>query len=234
MLAQAILRYGITTLLWVFTTQWFFGPPLIDRGFRATGGRCEVVDAIVAEGKGGGKGGGGDLEAGEVFTAAACKFVGGAWAGGHDISGHVFILVLGSAFLGYELLSGWVRASAVAAAMEGNAGREGEVRTEEEEEDEEDDEKTNGMASSEGTETGGMDLSLYFVAGVICTSLWMLLMTATYFHTWFEKVCRHIFPLILLKARPELTHETKIVDRSDRRFHRDRICVYIAGVSAYS
>ena len=40
----------------------------------------------------------------EFVTGQACKAVGGTWRGGHDISGHVFILVLGSAFLGLELL----------------------------------------------------------------------------------------------------------------------------------
>ena len=47
------------------------------------------------EGTGGGR---------EFVTSQACKQIGGVWKGGHDISGHVFILVLGSASLMAELL----------------------------------------------------------------------------------------------------------------------------------
>lgn len=82
-------------------TQWAFGPGLIDRGFRLTGGVCELLESEgekrIAMGKGVG-------EVRDIFTGAACKLAGGQWKGGHDISGHVFLLTLGSAFLGMEIL----------------------------------------------------------------------------------------------------------------------------------
>jgi len=39
-----------------------------------------------------------------VLTSAACKLAGGQWKGGHDLSGHVFLLTHASLFLWAELL----------------------------------------------------------------------------------------------------------------------------------
>ncbi|KAK4109222.1 hypothetical protein N656DRAFT_716319 [Canariomyces notabilis] len=191
---RAAIRWGMVTAWWVFVTQWFFGPPIIDRGFRFTGGKCEVAIAKVEEQAGINTNGGaawggnkkdGQVGAGEVLTAAACRASGGAWSGGHDISGHVFLLVLGSFFLLQEV--GWVVArwgrcwaeersvvmhdSAVKGAgveAEGSDGREG-----------------NAPANSvlEALGYGGR-----LAAAVVGLSGWMLLMTAIYFHTWFEKL----------------------------------------------
>ena len=61
-----------------------------------TGGKCERLPAVTPD------------DTWEEFkvalTAAACKASGGLWRGGHDVSGHVFMLVLGSAFLALEAL----------------------------------------------------------------------------------------------------------------------------------
>ena len=144
-------------------TQWCFGPALIDRGFRVTGGACEL--AAQYQGEGGAK---------EFVTGQACKQVGGVWKGGHDISGHVFILVLGSAFLGLELLPVLagkrglreerrvVRRAGDVGAVDGESGE-----------------------AVDGEGRAGMSVPLV----VVGLSFWMLLMTAAYFHTWFEKVC---------------------------------------------
>ena len=152
-------------------TQWFFGPALIDRGFLITGGACELADRF--EGSGGKT---------EFVTAKACRFAGGAWRGGHDISGHVFILVLGGAFLGMELLPVFVKKLGL--------------------KDERTIRRRDGWservvsADFDGADTGSEEASMMEKLGtwtsIIVTGLswWMLLMTATYFHTWFEKV-RH-------------------------------------------
>ncbi|KAI4143638.1 MAG: hypothetical protein LQ340_006932, partial [Diploschistes diacapsis] len=76
---QALARYAVATAWWCGVTQWFFGPPLIDRGFRLSGGRCEMVDAEGADAAG--------VRGGEVpklVTAVACKMAGGVWKGGYD------------------------------------------------------------------------------------------------------------------------------------------------------
>lgn len=170
--AQGIIRWGIVTVWWFFVTQWFFGPALIDRGFTLTGGQCELVR---------------DAEAGKVdmddtrqfFTGIACKAVGGKWKGGHDISGHVFILVLGSMFLLEEVLFVLLRSSRSkeerTILMSDGAVKSAEVEA-----------QGDNVTGSEGQ--GHLNLGVKVVLGVAGLSIWMLLMTAAYFHTWFEKV----------------------------------------------
>ena len=175
--ARAAVRWGVVTTWWVFVTQWFFGPAIIDRGFRWSGGKCEVAVQAMEEG-------GGDV--GDFVTSTACKAAGGRWSGGHDISGHVFLLVLGSFFLIQEV--GWVTArwaryledertvvmhdGAVKGA--GTDVSHGQRRTSEPP-------VVDKIGDALGK--GGK-----FVLGVVALSGWMLLMTAIYFHTWFEKV----------------------------------------------
>ncbi|KAI0165859.1 inositol phospholipid synthesis and fat-storage-inducing TM-domain-containing protein [Xylariaceae sp. FL1272] len=167
---KAVTRWALVTTWWIFVTQWFFGPPLIDRGFRYTGGRCEdAVDAIF----------GGIATEKEVFTAAACRAAGKTWSGGHDISGHVFLLVLGSAFLVQEVI--WVAARAGAQWLGYRDDRavvmgDGAV-------------KSAGVEAEHATEDHERNLTVggKFALGVVGLSMWMLLMTAIYFHTWFEK-----------------------------------------------
>ena len=108
---KAVLRYALVTAAWFVTTQRFFGPPIIDRAFVLTGGKCERV---LKSGPATTMVPGGDGLAKEkdntwdefknIMTGAACKAAGGAWKGGHDVSGHVFMLVLASAFLAFEAL----------------------------------------------------------------------------------------------------------------------------------
>lgn len=143
---RSVVRWAAVTLWWMLVTQWCFGPALIDRGFRLTGGACELIRDDVARAEMG------DVK--EFVTAATCKIAGGQWKGGHDISGHVFILVLGSAAVGMEVLGALVK-------------------------------------SKTDSEDGGESLGKWgwgVVLGVVGMSWWMLLMTAAYFHTWFEKV----------------------------------------------
>ena len=172
--AQAVLRYTGVTMVWVAVTQWFFGPPIIDRSFRWTGGQCELVegtsayDAMKTAEMGGVR---------EVFTHAACKTIGGQWEGGHDISGHVFLLVLGSALLWLELLPVVLRMEGLRDArrirMADGLVRNAAVESEERADD-----------SNVPKELGIGGKAALAVAGL---SWWMLLMTAAFFHTWFEK-----------------------------------------------
>lgn len=150
-IAQAVGRYALATLAWYLTTQWCFGPAIIDRGFVITGGGCGVA-------------GGGDGLKGLV-TAAACKGAGGRWSGGHDVSGHVFMLVLVTGVLGFEGIG----------ARCGLIGGEEEKEVGKREEKGEEEEVVRKWAGR-------------FVGVVFGLSWWMLLMTAIWFHTWLEKV----------------------------------------------
>jgi len=170
---RASVRYLLTTLLWVAVTQWFFGPPLIDRSFRFTGGQCELIrDPNAREEM---------SDTREILTHAACKVVGGTWKGGHDISGHVFMLILGSAMLWMEVLPCVLRASGL---RESRLVRmhDGKVASAAAEADRE----VHGLSKGADEEKVA-GLGLKVALGVTGLSWWMLLMTAAFFHTWFEK-----------------------------------------------
>jgi hypothetical protein len=174
---RAGVRWGVVTVWWVFVTQWFFGPAIIDRGFRWSGGKCEEVLGME-EGEMGGR---------DVFTASACKASGGSWRGGHDISGHVFLLVLGSFFLVQEV--GWVVGRSArhvgeerCVVMHDGAVKGAGIEAERREDGRRHEE---GVVRSvlESLGQGGR----LAVAGVwLCAG--MLRMKALYLHNWFEKV----------------------------------------------
>ncbi|CAZ80899.1 unnamed protein product [Tuber melanosporum] len=109
---KALLRYAFATIWWILVTQWFFGPPIMDLLFWFTGGECQLVDTDPMRTK---------EEMGPVqmvFSSAACKVAGGKWSGGHDLSGHAFLLTHASLFLWSELscsgVAGWESAGVLA------------------------------------------------------------------------------------------------------------------------
>lgn len=144
-LAQAALRWAAATAVWVLVTQWAFGPAIVDRTFALSGGLCDLsARAAVEEQRTDNAVVGGMRKVEGIVTGAGCRAAGGTWTGGHDISGHVFLLILGSGMLVLETLP-FLRQRV----------------------------KHLGIKAALGT------------AGL---SWWMLLMTAAYFHTWFEKL----------------------------------------------
>ncbi|KAL4735856.1 inositol phospholipid synthesis and fat-storage-inducing TM-domain-containing protein [Aspergillus similis] len=164
--AQALSRYALATTAWYFVTQWFFGPAIIDRSFVITGGKCE--DALselnnVQNEKG--VIGAGVEDFGVYLTATACKAAGGAWRGGHDVSGHVFMLVLVTAVLGFEAFGVLAQES----EAENDASASANAKT----------------VAETGNEV--RTWTMRFVGGVVGLGWWMLLMTAIWFHTWLEK-----------------------------------------------
>lgn len=167
---KGTLRWGIVTIWWIFVTQWFFGPAIIDRGFLLTGGQCVLAEQAVK--------GDTDVHMDDtraLVTHLACKSVGGKWLNGHDISGHVFLLVLGSMFLFEEVLNVVLRSAREdgdrTVVMYDGAIKSAHVERE-----------------NVGESTAGWTLGSKVVLGVGGLSVYMLLMTAAYFHTWFEKV----------------------------------------------
>ncbi|KIW96382.1 uncharacterized protein Z519_03451 [Cladophialophora bantiana CBS 173.52] len=169
---QSILRYGLVTVSWILTTQWCFGPALVDRSFTITGGRCEpqlinntgleeAVDMTV------------------IASGPACKAAGGDWRGGHDISGHVFMLALSSAFLIYEIYIA-DRHSVHPSVSPRAAAAVAHEMTEEER-------KAVGGWESESVAMVRI-WSRYFLYAVVVLDFWMLMMTAIWFHTWTEKL----------------------------------------------
>ncbi|KAL1296998.1 hypothetical protein AAFC00_004594 [Neodothiora populina] len=173
---RAILRYLLVTSVWCAVTQWFFGAPLIDRGFRFTGGQCEI---IYSDTPGANRKQAAMSDTREIFTHAACKTIGGTWKGGHDISGHVFILILGSAMLWLEILPAVLRASGLREdrriRMLDGAVKSAAVET------------RDSIGNMPVPDSQDLGLGVKIAVGVAAMSWWMLLMTAAFFHTWFEK-----------------------------------------------
>ncbi len=182
--AQAAARWAAVTAWWVLIVQWCFGAPIIDRGFRWTGGQCDVAELGVVAGT---------ADVAEALTAVACKASGGQWRGGHDISGHVFLLTLGSALLMNEVLwplarwAGWWAEERCVVMGDGALkGASVEAET---------------AAGAGKDETPVLGYGGKFALGVLGLNLWMLLMTAIYFHTWFEKVRRGLSRVNVVLAK---------------------------------
>lgn len=87
-----VLRILGGTAWWVVFTQWFFGLPLMDRIFLMTGGGCSHESFEI------------EIEQDIVIGSVMCRKMKGHWVGGHDPSGHVFLLVLSSLIMWFELL----------------------------------------------------------------------------------------------------------------------------------
>ena len=168
---QAAFRYCLVTLTWIFTTQWFFGGPLVDRSFTLSGGRCQALpQEISAQGVH-------DIET--IATSVACKAVGGKWRGGHDISGHVFMLVLSSAFLLLEQYISNRQSSHPSISPTAAANVAADLTPEEKQ----------ALGDWESKEAATARVySRYFVWTVIGLDMFMLMMTAIWFHTWLEKL----------------------------------------------
>lgn len=115
----AIGRYAVATISWVVFTQWFFGSPIMDKIFVATGGHCMVPsDAFVLSQHFSPDSTGALVSYG--ISSAQCRATRGLWRGGIDPSGHVFLLVHSMIYLFIEgsllwdswstLRQGWVLA----------------------------------------------------------------------------------------------------------------------------
>ncbi|PIA17503.1 hypothetical protein COEREDRAFT_30214, partial [Coemansia reversa NRRL 1564] len=88
----AVLRYVLATLYWIALVRWFFGPPLFDRVFVHTGGSCHFPQPNAAP------------TPLPVASMQLCRSAGGSWAGGHDVSGHCFLLIHSALLLTEEAL----------------------------------------------------------------------------------------------------------------------------------
>lgn len=164
---QALLRYAVVTTSWLFMTKWFFGPSLIDRSFTLTGGQCEYRPHSSSPSE----------HLALNASATACKAAGGRWRGGHDLSGHVFMLVLSSAFLLYEL---YLADSQTSQSPSSDSATPLHTIL------------TNTSTTQEETlkpkERQLKSYARYFLYAVVALDGLMLLTTAIWFHTWLEKL----------------------------------------------
>ncbi len=174
--AHAAIRYTFVTISWILTTQWFFGPALIDRSFTFSGGHCEALPAKMQDSNNMVDSA---VRVTTIFSSTACKAAGGRWRGGHDISGHVFMLVLSSAFLLFELYLADAHSSHPSVSPRAAAAVAHDMTEEEKK----------SIGGWESEEMARVRIYVrYFVYVVVVLDFWMLMMTAIWFHTWLEKV----------------------------------------------
>lgn len=187
----SVLRYIVATGAWLLFANWFFGPPLAERILTATGAVC-VPGSNAGLGK---------VE--EMYcrtrtplsstthpalfaSSGTAKSIRAAWRGGHDISGHTFIMVLSSLLLLEDIapyLAALVANSAVGRAVFGDAKVDQRARA----------------------VVGEQKAKLAVAASVALVGLWswMLLNTAIYFHTPQEKVSGLIVALAAWMVLPK-------------------------------
>ncbi|KAJ1643401.1 hypothetical protein LPJ64_004822 [Coemansia asiatica] len=151
--ARALASYALATLYWVLMTQWFFGPSLFDRVFVLTGGACQHGSSADADSM--------------LLPAAslnACRAAGGWWSGGHDVSGHCFLLLHSALFLTEEVLGPLLFARQHTAAQPTSSGSSSS--------------SSDAMRAARRARLGVVAATLALVA------LWtaMLFSTAAYFH----------------------------------------------------
>jgi len=202
---QAGLRWSLATLFWYATTQWFFGAPLIDRGFVLSGGACDGAEreAVLADSP--------SVKA--LVTHAACSVAGGKWRGGYDMSGHVFLLVVGSGMLWLEmlpvLLPAWREfgAGRVVRMADGRVVRVGSAaatlaasHTAVPSTDPVEAVQRVVSAEMQSRQRSAQikSTATYLALGVALLSLWMLLMTSAFFHTWSEKASACVWAVFVL------------------------------------
>lgn len=107
---KSITRVMIITCGWYIFTQWFFGLPIMDRIFILTGGKCDKISVdkvphnlkhLLRKSENH------DHYDSYLVSSATCRIVNGSWGGGHDPSGHIFILTASINLLLLETLELW-------------------------------------------------------------------------------------------------------------------------------
>ena len=169
----SVLRYLIATSLWLIFANWFFGPPLSERILTATGAVCvpstnpaqSPVEDLYCRTRT-------PLSSTShpaLFSSKSSRSIRAMWKGGHDISGHTFIMVLSSLLLLEDVapcVSVLLKRDRVRGALVG-----GECEW-----------------VKRLRWTGSRYAAVAVSLGLVGLWSWMLLNTAIYFHTPQEKV----------------------------------------------
>ncbi|KAI5949884.1 hypothetical protein KGF54_005361 [Candida jiufengensis] len=101
-LALGVIKYLVVTFWWILFTQWCFGLPIMDKIFVYTGGVCQLDTSVnqphtFIQ----------DLETlvwkSSSVSSYHCRKLKGNWSGGHDPSGHVFLMIHSSIYLYLEI-----------------------------------------------------------------------------------------------------------------------------------
>lgn len=133
---SGVIKYIFATIWWILFTQWCFGLPIMDKVYILTGGKCSGINVnkdvtkfpkfvlqklTEIEGSN-------ELFESKSITSYTCRKLGGSWVGGHDPSGHVFLLVHSSMYMFLESALFWkswmVFKSSIAKLIQGVKARD--------------------------------------------------------------------------------------------------------------
>lgn len=191
----SVLRYIVATSAWLLFANWFFGPPLSERILTATGAVCvpssnpgqSPVEDLYCRTRT-------PLSSSShpaLFSSSSAaslktsKSIRAMWKGGHDISGHTFIMVLSSLLLLEDVapyLAALLGRSAIGRILFPNKVPADVARTR-------------------------WDAKAYAAVGasvgLVGLWSWMLLNTAIYFHTPQEKISGLLVGLLAWLALPK-------------------------------
>ncbi|BGP40547.1 hypothetical protein JCM10450v2_004542 [Rhodotorula kratochvilovae] len=184
-LLASLRRYLLASLYWFYLTQatWFgstLGPSISFRILRSSGAVC-VPSAISSDPLGAHAAGGslglhadGPAAAGTGPSPMVCTGARGEyWRGGHDVSGHAFMMVHCSLFL-LELVYPLLPALFPGLFSAGGVGVRARAQ------------RVHPAVKAAG----------FAAVAVIAASWWMLLMTSLFFHTPAEKLTGTAFGLL--------------------------------------
>ncbi|KDQ57778.1 hypothetical protein JAAARDRAFT_69860 [Jaapia argillacea MUCL 33604] len=175
---ERVAKFAAETGVWMVFTSWFFGPAVFDRLLAASGGECVVnlpsgyilsvpneycyTKSTISPATHPG------LFAASLLVPDAHEWNGGKarLRRGHDVSGHVFLLVMATLFLADQVRTSWRRVDGV----RGVGGRSGKGST------------GGGKWSKAHTWAVGVNIGLI---GLWLFASWT---TSVYFHSPMEKL----------------------------------------------
>lgn len=175
----SVLRYLVATAAWLLFANWFFGPPLTERILTATGAVCvlgtdagqpTVENLYCHSRKPLTSSTHPALFPSSSSSSSSSKAFRAMWKGGHDISGHTFIMVLSSLLL-LEDIAPYLANLASTSAI----GRKLFP-------------PTAGRAQLKALNTTPGKVAIGATLALLALWSWMLLNTAIYFHTPQEKI----------------------------------------------
>ncbi|GAA5910404.1 hypothetical protein JCM6882_007348 [Rhodosporidiobolus microsporus] len=193
-LLTSLRRYLLATLFWFYLTQatWFgrtLGPSVAFRILRSSGATC-VPSAVSSDPHGAGSAGGlhadGDADAAAKMVCTGAK--GEYWRGGHDVSGHAFMMVHAAMFL-FEIVYPLLPSLFPSLFSQPSASKTTSTR------DDADEGKVSRPVAPKRINPL-VAIVGYATVAVLVLCWWMLLMTSLFFHSPAEKLTGLAFGLL--------------------------------------
>lgn len=178
---EGFRKWGLATVYWSYLTQstWFIffsGPSVSHHILTATGAQCMRAAANVADGKGGNA----EFVVVEGKVQDCKGSEGMYWDGGHDVSGHTFLLIHASLLLVTLTTPSLIR---LPSSMKYHYNSIFAPST------------SSSSTRPTGIMSGSQTAATLLAVALVGLWWWMLLMTSIHFHTPGEKFTGFLFAL---------------------------------------